>query len=140
MAEAEEQLNHAIRKGLGSEYDIENVQQDEKVIQMDVALLQGTDDDWTSDSEADSTPSESENDFTSDSDISSSSACSSSSCFSDAEPSRPAAAAATSSSAPVVAPKPGSHSMKRPLIQDITHCSSSRDMSHASSKIKRNNS
>merc|ERR1712181_141083 len=56
---------------------------EQQVVEMDIALMgdkaeqkRGS---WTSDSEADSTPSHSENSFTSDTDVSSSSSCSSSS-------------------------------------------------------------
>ena len=73
-------------------FDVENVADDERVIEIDVAMLQDQDQgsqdsrlsvggsaqrrvsggDWTSDSENDSSPSPSENSFTSDTDISSS--------------------------------------------------------------------
>ncbi|XP_023320036.1 uncharacterized protein C12orf45 homolog [Eurytemora carolleeae] len=102
MATADKDLKTAIKNGLGEKLNVENVQEDEKYIEMDVAVLDDGDTPWTSDSEADSTPSQSENDFTSDSDISSSSACSSSSC--------------TSSTKSTVRNK----SQKRPLVEDIS--------------------
>ena len=70
----------------GSEkFDVENVDHDDNVIEMDIAVMkdenpsQEVAGSWTSDSEDDSSPSPSENSFTSDTDISSSSTCSSSS-------------------------------------------------------------
>lgn len=102
MAEAEVKLQSAIRDGLQDKFNVENVEDDERFVEMDVALLKEKDGTWTSDSEADSTPSQSENDFTSDSDISSSSACSSSSCSSDS------------------GTKVKQSSKKRPLIQEMS--------------------
>jgi len=102
MAEAEVKLQSAIRDGLQDKFNVENVENDERFVEMDVALLKEKDGTWTSDSEADSTPSQSENDFTSDSDISSSSACSSSSCSSDS------------------GTKVKQSSKKRPLIQEMS--------------------
>jgi len=116
MAEAEQQLNCAIKQGLSNRYNVEDVEDDEKVIEMDVAILKDSDEYWTSDSEADSTPSQSENDYTSDSDISSSSACSSSSCSSDG----------------IMSPDRNRvPSGKRSLIQDVTE---------TPTKLKRTNS
>lgn len=82
MAEAEMELNTALRNGQGDQLNIENVDDDDKVIEMDVALVkENSEQPWTSDSEPDSTPSQTDNnDYTSDSDISSSSTCSSSTC------------------------------------------------------------
>jgi hypothetical protein len=39
MAEAEGQLNKAVREGLANSYNIENVEGDDRVVEMDVALL-----------------------------------------------------------------------------------------------------
>ncbi len=39
MAEAEVELNTALRNGQGDQLNIENVDDDEKVIEMDVALM-----------------------------------------------------------------------------------------------------
>ena len=84
MAEAENQLNQAVARDGGEKYNVENVRDDQRVVEMDIAVLgdgkKEEEDDWTSDSDADSTPSPSENSYTSDTDISSSSTCSSSSC------------------------------------------------------------
>jgi len=81
MAEADYALQSALRNGDNHMINIENVENDEKVIEMDVALLKEDCEEWTSDSEVDSSPSVTDNnDYTSDSDISSSSTCSSSSC------------------------------------------------------------
>lgn len=107
MASADADLRTALRDGLGENLNLENVKEDEKYIEMDVAVMdEGRDgaQRWTSDSESDSTPSQSENDFTSDSDISSSSssACSSSSSSSTRSPEKR---------------KP----RKRPLVEDISN-------------------
>ena len=83
MAEAGKQLNEAVARDGADKFNVENVGEDEEnVIEMDLAVLDEDKDqeDWTSDSDADSTPSPSENSYTSDTDISSSSTCSSSSC------------------------------------------------------------
>ncbi len=39
IAEAEERLNKALREGLADSLDIQNIQGDDKVVEMDVALL-----------------------------------------------------------------------------------------------------
>jgi len=85
MAAAERQLNQAVASEGIEKFDVENVDHDENVIEMDIAVMedqrngQEVAGSWTSDSEDDSSPSPSENSFTSDTDISSSSTCSSSS-------------------------------------------------------------
>merc|ERR1719153_1307286 len=79
MAEADTALQSALRNGDACHINIENIENDDKVIEMEVALLREKNEEWTSDSEADSSPSVTDNnDYTSDSDISSSSTCSSS--------------------------------------------------------------
>ena len=119
MADAEVKLAAALAGGGGEQFNVENVTGDQRVIEMDIAMVQDRSATnspeirltgkgpasplWTSDSEPDSTPSPSENSYTSDTDISSSSTCSSSSC----EESSPARKAA---------PPP---SRKRPLIQEL---------------------
>ena len=82
MAEAGKQLNEAVARDGADKFNVEKVDDDENVIEMDIAVLdkEKEKEDWTSDSDADSTPSPSENSYTSDTDISSSSTCSSSSC------------------------------------------------------------
>jgi len=86
MAEAETELAKKLKEDGGRErLDVENLEGEGQVVEMDIALMREQDDktggsSWTSDSEADSTPSPSEeNSFTSDTDVSSSSSCSSSS-------------------------------------------------------------
>ena len=121
MADAEVKLAAALAGGGGDQFDVENVSGDQRVIEMDIAMVQDRSGSsspeirlsgaapispspaWTSDSEPDSTPSPSENSYTSDTDISSSSTCSSSSCE-ESSPSRKAA--------------PPS-SRKRPLIEEL---------------------
>eukprot|EP00092_Neocalanus_flemingeri_P009900 GFUD01010670.1.p1 GENE.GFUD01010670.1~~GFUD01010670.1.p1 ORF type:complete len:193 (-),score=79.82 GFUD01010670.1:91-669(-) len=121
MAEAEVKLAAALAGGDGRQFDVENVTGDQRVIEMDIAMVQDRSGSsspdirlsgtgpasptpaWTSDSEPDSTPSPSENSYTSDTDISSSSTCSSSSCD-ESSPARKAA------------PPP---TRKRPLIQEL---------------------
>jgi hypothetical protein len=90
---------------------VENVEGREEVIEMDIAVVQdrpkptGRSPQWTSDSEADSTPSQSENSYTSDTDVSSSSSCSSSSSEEGSQ--RPAGG-------------PGqAAAKKRPLVQEV---------------------
>ena len=82
MAEAGKQLNEAVAREGADKFNVENVGDGENVIEMDIAMLDEAKEkeDWTSDSDVDSTPSPSENSYTSDTDISSSSTCSSSSC------------------------------------------------------------
>jgi len=106
MAEAEAELNTAIRNGEAHKLNIENVENDDRVIEMDVAMLKDKPENWTSDSEPDSVQSDTDNnDYTSDEDISSSSSCSSSSC-SDKERKK----SKNSSS---------NKTEKRPLIQEL---------------------
>jgi len=85
MAEAEVKLASTLNEEGGRDrLNVEQLEEGEQqVVEMDIALMgdnaeqkKGS---WTSDSEADSTPSHSENSFTSDTDVSSSSSCSSSS-------------------------------------------------------------
>jgi len=84
MAEADVKLATTLKEEGGRErLNVENLEGEQQVVEMDIALMgdqaerkRGS---WTSDSEADSTPSPSENSFTSDTDVSSSSSCSSSS-------------------------------------------------------------
>ena len=118
MADAEVKLAAALAGGGGDQFDMENVTEDQRVIEMDIAMVKDPSGSnspeirlsgaapssplWTSDSEPDSTPSPSENSYTSDTDVSSSSSCSSSSC--EESPARKAA------------PPP---SRKRPLIQEL---------------------
>ena len=66
----------------GDKYNVEILSENQRVVEMDIAVLgdQKEEERWTSDSDDDSTPSPSENSYTSDTDISSSSTCSSSSC------------------------------------------------------------
>eukprot|EP00088_Acartia_fossae_P030904 TRINITY_DN3187_c0_g1_i1.p1 TRINITY_DN3187_c0_g1~~TRINITY_DN3187_c0_g1_i1.p1 ORF type:complete len:179 (+),score=69.44 TRINITY_DN3187_c0_g1_i1:44-580(+) len=108
MAEADSELQMALKNGHADQLNIENIEGDDKVIEMDVALLKnGVDDEdkWTSDSEPDSAQSLTDNnDYTSDEDISSSSSCSSSSC-SDKEEKKQRTSTSTA--------------QKRPLIQEI---------------------
>ena len=119
MADAEVKLAAALASGGGEQYDVENVTGDQRVIEMDIAMVQDRCESnspeirlpgvtpssplWTSDSEPDSTPSPSENSYTSDTDISSSSSCSSSSCEESSPPRKSA-------------PPP---SRKRPLIEEL---------------------
>jgi len=118
MADAEVKLAAALAGGDRKQFDIENVTGDQRVIEMDIGMVQDRSGSnspeirlthsepaspvWTSDSEPDSTPSPSENSYTSDTDISSSSTCSSSSC----------------EDSPLRKPAPPP-SRKRPLIQEI---------------------
>ena len=83
MAEAERQLTQAVARDGGQKFNVENVRDDQRVVEMDIAVMNDdkeVKDAWSSDSDADSTPSPSENSYTSDTDVSSSSTCSSSSC------------------------------------------------------------
>jgi len=84
MAEAEVKLASTLSEEGGRErLNVENLEEGQQVVEMDIALMRDEEENkrrsWTSDSEADSTPSPSENSFTSDTDVSSSSSCSSSS-------------------------------------------------------------
>jgi len=119
MADAEVKLAASLASEGGDKYDVENVTGDQRVIEMDIAMVQDRSESnspeirlpgvnpssplWTSDSEPDSTPSPSENSYTSDTDISSSSSCSSSSCEESSPPRKSA-------------PPP---SRKRPLIEEL---------------------
>merc|ERR1719318_583003 len=102
MADAEVKLAAALAGGAGEQFDVENVTGDQRVIEMDIAMVQ--DRSGSNSPEIRLTgPAPASPLWTSDSDISSSSTCSSSSC----EESSPARKAA---------PPP---SRKRPLIQEL---------------------
>merc|ERR1711874_626188 len=80
MAEAEAKLAKDIEQGLKERINIENVQNDERVIEMNIGLLENMNSEsWTSDSEPDSIPSSPDNNYTSDTEESSSSSSSASS-------------------------------------------------------------
>jgi len=119
MAEAEEKLNATMEKVGGKDMvNVENVEGKDEVIEMDLALVQDhlsppLSPQWTSDSEADSTPSPSENSYTSDTDVSSSSICSTSS-----EESAPVRTRSPREASPDTGQQEQS-TKKRPLIQEL---------------------
>jgi len=80
MQVADIKLAEDIKNGKTDEMNIENVENDERVVEMQIGMMEtDTAHGWTSDSESDSTPSSGENDFTSDTEVSSSSSSSSAS-------------------------------------------------------------
>lgn len=116
MAEAEVKLVSTLgEEGGRDRLNVENVEGGQQVVEMDIALMRDKEENkkgsWTSDSEADSTPSPSENSFTSDTDVSSSSSCSSSSSEDEGSREKKESSKDTSGDS-------GGH-RKRPLIEEM---------------------